>query len=356
MRIDEMQQEMVLKKNTTFYHPAIDRLRLILMFFMCIHLFGFPTSFGGFVRQFCGFVPIAFFILSGYLVLWDSGNRSAQIARTIKRTAIVFLVLAVVYFVMNIFYYYLRGVNVFSAFRSLRFWFNFLVMNVWQFDIGTAIWYVQSLLYAYIIIYFLEKWNLLRFDWLIAAILIVLTVCTGELAGVIRWNIAGYQYIPGNFFTRALPYILLGNFIHRNINAFRKVKRTWYRCGIACGIALMLGEVLLLAYIGKSGYYSHLLGMPVVAVSVCMLALSDTFHEQGFEAELGMSRWHINCIYYICQPVSIGVVFVLSILGEFTAGIVNYIGIITFFLCFGIAWLISYINRIFSRKKKKNHE
>lgn len=53
--------------KTKHYYPGLERLRLILMLLMCIRLFGFPTAIGGWVEQFCGFVPIAFYILSGFL-------------------------------------------------------------------------------------------------------------------------------------------------------------------------------------------------------------------------------------------------------------------------------------------------
>ena len=335
-----------------YFRPSIKRLRIILMFFMCINLFGFPTAFGGFVQTVCGFVPLAFFILSGYLVLREGENRSEQIVRAIKRCAIVFAVLAVVYFAMNFFYYRMQGVNIFSAFASKRLWFNFVVLNVWPFDIGGAIWYVQALLYAYIIIYFLDKWNLLRFDWLIAAVLIVFAVVTGELAGVIRWEFLGYYYIPGNFFTRALPYVLLGSFMHRNMKRLGRVWRLWYLCGILGGMILTVVEILLLGYLGVPGYYGHLIGMGVTAVSVCMLAFQDDFPEPGFEAILKMSRWHINCIYYLCQPVSIGVVLLLSVAsGATLADSVGFIGIVTFIICFFLAWLIAYLSRMVFKRK-----
>ncbi len=88
--------------KTKHYYPGLERLRLILMLLMCIRLFGFPTAIGGWVEQFCGFVPIAFYILSGYLVLRESEHRSKRIVRAIKRTAIVFGVMTVVYFIINL--------------------------------------------------------------------------------------------------------------------------------------------------------------------------------------------------------------------------------------------------------------
>lgn len=337
----------------TYYRPSVKRLRIVLMFLMCIKLLGFPTALGETIQTVCGFVPMAFYILSGYLVLRKSQNRSKRIARAIKRSAVVFVVMAVAYFVINFFYYRMSDTNILSVLKTKRFWFDFLVMNVWQFDIGSVIWYVQALLYAYIIIYFLDKLKLLKYDWLIAAVLLLLTVLTGEFSGIFQWNIAGYTYIPGNFFTRALPYVLLGSFIHRKMNVLGAVRRTWYRLAIAVGIVLILAETMILDSLGVSGYYGHLLGYGVIAVSVCIPVFQNYLPEPGFEETLGMSRWHINCIYYFCQPVSIVVAFALSALGtEALSAGKGFIGIITFLICFGIAWLIAFIGRTFFKKHK----
>ncbi len=345
------------QKKAIYYRPSIKMLRIILMFFMCINLLGFPTAVGGYVQTICGFVPLAFFILSGYLVLRESENRSKRIVRAIKRCAIVFAALAVVYFAINFFYYQALGTNIFSAFASKRLWFNFVVLNVWPFDIGGAIWYVQALLYAYIIIYFLDKWNLLKFDWLIAVVLIVFTVVTGELAGFIRWEFLGYTYVPGNFLTRAMPYVLLGSFIHRKMERLATVWRLWYLCGVFVGIALTVGEILPLGYLDVPGYYGHLIGMGVTAVSVCMLAFQDYFPEPGFEAILDMPRQCINCIYYLCQPVSVGISLLLSAAGkELFAMSVGFMGVITFIVCLFLAWLISRIGLLFLMRKENGKE
>ena len=331
--------------------PGFERLRIILMFFMCIDLFGLPTTAGELIRTMCGFVPIAFFILSGYLVLRDDDDRPARILRGIKRTAIVFGVLFVVYFVMNYFYYRQQGANILPVFSEWRFWFNFLVMNVWQFEIGNAIWYVQALLYAYIIIYFLDKWKLLKYDRLIAAVLLLITVLTGEFAGIFKWNVAGYTYLPGNFLTRALPYVLLGAFLHRKMKTFGAVRRLWYRLAIVGGIILTIIEPIILGTAGVPGYYGHLLGYGVVAVSVCMLAFKDN-KESGFESTLKMSRWHTNCIYYFCQPVSFLVALIMSRLDkEIIANLIGFVGIIVFIISFGLAWLVAYIGRTYFKKK-----
>ena len=356
------------------FYPSLDRLRIILMFLMCINLFGFPTAFGGMVRTLCGFVPIAFYIISGYLVLQDNEHlpplllsssfftdrpvirqndtRSKRIARAVRRSAVAFAVLAVAFFLINFFYFRSSGVNILPAFKDARLWFNFLALNYWPFDIGSIIWYVQSMLYAYVIIWFLDKWKLLRFDWLISLLLIIVAVLSGELAGVLPINIFGYTYFHGNFINRALPYILLGGFIRRKMDKLGGVARIWYVVGIVIGSIMTVAETVILAHFGVPGYYGHLIGMAVVAFSVCMLAFQDCAPIPGFEAVFGIPRGCLDMIYYIAQPVSIGLTMLLAKLDtEIVAAAIGFVGITVFIVCFLAVWLISLAVRFLNRNK-----
>lgn len=353
-----MENTIEIKENVTgesvkYYFPIIERLRLILMLPLCIYLLGFPTSYGETVKVYFGFVPIAFYIISGYLVLIEAPNRRERIVRAIKRSAAAFAVLAIIYFIINVLFYKYGSIDFTSFFRSKRFWFNFIFLNVWHFPIGTSLWYIQSLLYAYIIIYFLEKFNLLRFDWIIAAVCLVIAVCGGELCGIFKFDISGYNYLPGFFLTRALPYILLGGFIFRNMEFFGEMPRITYIIGVPGGFLLMFLETLFLNTFNIPGYYGHLIGMPITAMSICILA----FQEQGFypEAEfrLGFNRWETNTIYYICEPL--GTVIALMISNMFGveafAKANGYISIITFVCGFCLAFVLSRI-RISGEKRK----
>ncbi len=341
-------------KREEYYRASIDRLRIILMAFMSIDLFGFPTKFGRYVQIISCFAPIAFFILSGYLVLRPDKNRSARIVRTIKRTAVTFGVLAVVYFGLSFLYYRQQGIDVMPLLENKRLWFEFLVMNVWPFKIGSAIWYVQSLLYAYIILYFLDKWNLLRFDLPIALLLILLTVFTGELCGVFPWSIAGYSYIPGNFLTRALPYVLLGGYYHRNVEQYSDSHWARYVCGGVIGVVLAVFEILLLGSQGVPGYYGHLIGMPLIAVSLCKPAFLSSSDQVGVERFFYDPRRNINWIYYLCQPVGVFITLTMSEMGNhILEDLGGLVGIFTFAVCFCIALLISAIDKQRNKKKKR---
>ena len=334
------------------YKPALKSLRLVLMCLLCVQLFGLPTALGSFVQQVLGFVPLAFYLISGYLVLRDDKDRPARIRRTIKRTAIAFGSMTVVFFLLNLLYYRFLGGNILPSLGKFSTWFNFLILNVWQYDIGSSIWFIQGLLYAYLIILLLDKWKLLKYDWIIALILLIPTLLTGELCGLIGFNIAGYSYIPGNFLTRALPYLLFGSFLHRKLRFFSYVKTIYWFVGILTGIVLIFAEMLLLSRIGAPGYYGHLIGMAIIALSLCIPVFLKR-PKEGDEQPRGMSRQDINLIYYICEPVyfAISMLLILNLNTEDFLYLFQWIGPITFLVCLTIAWLFSLIRRRISESK-----
>lgn len=357
-------------KSVKYYRPSLERLRIILMGLICIYLYGFPTKFGDFIQTVCGFVPLAFYIISGYLVLRQSENRSKRILRAIKRSAVAFVTMTVVFFILSYIYNLNQGVNILPSLQTKDFWYNFIFLNVWPFEIGKALWYVQALLYAYIIIFILDKLKLLKFDWIFFSVLLIITVFGGEFNGLFPWNIKGYTYIPGNFLTRALPYILLGAFIHRKAGFFRKISRTAYVVGFVCGIVLIALEQLVLAMLGYDGYYGHLIGMGVMAFSVCMIAIKAE-NKSGFEERLGLKRGYTNIIYYINAPVCMMFVLLIPQMRKiFEQSVIDnffsYISIVTFVISFFTAWVIANLSKRIKikirilrekrRKKKKKNE
>ena len=262
---------------------TIERFRLFLMFCACIRLVSMPSQFATIADAVLGFAPLAFFVLSGFLVLADPVDRLHRIARAIKRTAIAFGILLVVYAGLNLLIYRAMGINILTdilpAFGSSRLWINFGLLNVWPLDIGSVIWYVQALLYSYIILYFLCRLKLLRFDWVIVAVLFVFALLFGEFCGILNIDLFGYQFFPPNFFNRALPYVLLGGIMARTAPGWAFRKPILPQIGLIAGVVLIIFEPVLLYLVNASGYYEHMIGMGVIAVSACFLVLQRVIHK-----------------------------------------------------------------------------
>ncbi|MCR4731182.1 MAG: acyltransferase [Saccharofermentans sp.] len=247
-------------------------LRLILMLFVCFWAFGCPEP-TGIVTTLSGFATPAFFILSGYYVLENKREvRMEKTLRKIKRSALCFAIIFFIYLAINIVVIFLHYTSFTFSKRAL---FNFVVLNLWPLKIGDNIWFIQALLYAYLVIFIADKLKLMKYYKIFLAVLIVIMLLTGEFAGAIRFDtILGYPYIPGNWLTRALPYILIGRLMREKKKSLMKVKIWKYLIAFVVGGGLVMLELLILGWAGVLRYDGHMIGFGVMAVALCGLAIS----------------------------------------------------------------------------------
>lgn len=247
-------------------------LRLILMLFICFWAFGCPEP-TGIVSSLSGFAIPAFFILSGYYVLDTKREvRMEKVLRKIKRSALCFAFVFLFYVLLNVPVLLLN--HMVLAF-SKRMIFNFLVLNLWPLPIGDNIWFIQAMLYAYIVIFILDKLKLMKFYRILLVILFIFMLLTGEFAGVIHFsNPLGYAYIPGNWLTRALPYILLGKLLRDKKKTLMNIKFWKYLIAFVVGGGLVILELYLLSVTNTLRYPGHMIGFAIMAVAVCGLSIS----------------------------------------------------------------------------------
>jgi len=246
-------------------------LRIILMLFICIWAFDCPDP-SGIVRTLSGFAIPAFFILSGYYVLDNKRTvRLEKTLRKIKRTALCFAIVFLFYLAINVSFMLLFHMTIEITKRKV---FEFVVLNLWPLLVGDNIWFIQAMLYAYIVIFVLDKLKLLRFYKIFLVVLILIMLLTGELAGAMRFNIFGYHYISGNWLTRALPYILIGRLLREKKKSLMKTQFWKYLIAFFVGGGLVFLEIMVLGMIGVLNYKGHLIGFGVMAVAVCGLAIS----------------------------------------------------------------------------------
>ena len=289
-------------------------LRLILMLFICFWAFGCPEP-SGVVTSLSGFAIPAFFVLSGYYVLDNKRDvRLERIVRKIKRTALCFAFVFLFYAAINV---VLILLHLMKFTFSKRMLFEFVVMNLWPFEIGSNIWFIQAMLYAYIIIFVLDKLKLLRYYKIFLIILFLIMLLTGEFAAIIRFNNPlGYPYIPGNWLTRALPYILLGRLMREKKTSLMKIQFWKYLIAFVIGAVLVLAEIFGLVLLRSLSYEGHMIGYGIMAFAVCGLAISIPIESANrvihFDSAIS------GLIYVLMNPVYYGIrIFVTSISPDF---------------------------------------
>ncbi len=330
---------------------SLDILRLVLLVLVSINVFGTRGGLIGWAAEvLSGCASIAFFVISGFLVLTDDGDAEARIVRCIKRTALTFGIMLVLYFGINAAFYAWGGmdITVLTPFDSKRFWFEFLVLNVWPYDIGGIIWYVQALLYAYILIWLLYKLNLMRWDWLWFLLLFAFTVVTEELTGLLGFFPLRYAYLPACFLTRALPYLLLGGLLRRLLPLLSRVRPLVYLIGIGVGVVLCFAEIDLFARNGWLMNIHHLIGMPVIAFCLCALCALIAYCDVPILYYLAdHARLYLSLIYILLHPLGVGLaVACLAVAPALFDGLQNWMWAVAFAICFGLAVLIGWLRDV----------
>lgn len=318
--------------NKISYGYGADRLKLLLMPAVCVLSFSLPGTLGSAMRDLCRAAPLAFYILCGFFVLTeDEEDRHRKLHRAIRSTGIFFLVLALFYLGLNALILTLHGVAWLESVLTKRVLFNFAVLCIWPFQPGECIWFIQSLFYAWLLLWLFDlRGHLpsLILPLFIAATIIMLLV--GEFAGLIHLNLLGYTYIPANAVTRALPYLLLGALLRRRSERLFLTNPLIWGGLLALGVILALSETLLLSYTGKLVYAGHTIGYGVMALALCCIALVHPEEELG-----GMFR-HARClarfIYAFHQPVGFLISLLLPLFGGRIASVVLSFGGISVFV------------------------
>lgn len=299
MEIENNETELL--RGARFYLPSIKKMRLFVMICAILYTYGTYDVIRDINTLLFGFAFPALYIACGFVVLRDSPNMERRLLRAIGRTAICFAVMFAFNLVMSLI---VEQAGTIQLLHSKKFWVDFLLLNICSLPVGSTIWFVQALLYAYIIIYVIYKLKLLNLDIYLAVLCLAVTLISGELSVVFGFKFLGHYYLGGNFLTRALPYLLIGHFIQRKFDFFSKsldLIRHIYL--LAFGIVLTVGEYLALYLTGYKGYIGHLLGMGVIAVAVFLFAVYS--EDKGILLELlqDISRYELMIPYFICSPV-----------------------------------------------------
>ena len=246
------------------YFYSFDTLRVICILMLTLSAFGLPFRFLNYARPFLTCANGILFTLYGFIVLRDGADLRKNIRHCVK----VFIILFAVYGLITMGYLYVLYGRPFMYFNKHGI-FNFVVLNFWGEDICSTIWYVQSVMYALIILWLLRRFKDL--DWLLCIVLFVFSILIGELASVIGFKFIGNDYIPGNFLTRTIPYMLLGRLLRRNYGRISAGKRIPVLL-ITVGIVLSVLEFFILLSSGKLGYTGHFIGFILIAAGVCLWA------------------------------------------------------------------------------------
>lgn len=315
-------------------------LRIVLLFLIVFTDYGKYVPYFSLATPFFGFAEGTLFAIYGYLVLRSDNDLKQNIIHTLK----VFMIFFAVDLVLSIGYMWLRYGTPFGYLTG-RTIFNFVVLDYWWSEFGSHIWYIQSVLYSLIIIYVLKKLGI--FEKLCVPLCIVLFVIaffTGEGAGLIQFKVLDYSFLPGNFFTRTLPYMLLGRIIHKHKRIITSIPDWGTALLLLVGVLLNIGELLLLVRLKKAVYYGHLMGF--VMITVALLVWGINHHKVGVGAVNAPALFKI--MFYSFNPVAeIYIVLLLHVVQDVTTYRLGLIAqpAVVLFLCFFLPMCLIYMKK-----------
>lgn len=212
--------------TTKKYNYCLDFLKGIACMFVVFMHCEFPGITGIAVQAISRFCVPFFFMVSGYFCFRPLVQQSdIQNAAIVNRSGCNSLIIkkkvthiAKITFYASLFYLafvllqqlFFHNQNFTITWLAL---FNWVVFNVPKVVAGQY-WFLFALLYAYIFYGLLEKLNLRKFSYILAAVMFVVYVIMAQGMHLVGIGIPNHIY--RNWLVEAFPYFMLGHWIHEN--------------------------------------------------------------------------------------------------------------------------------------------
>ena len=264
-------------KKQKYY--SIELMRIIAAFTVVYMHFDMPGRVGRQLHAYACFSVPFFFMVSGYFVLGDMGMGREQLQQKIlknfKNILRIFLYAVIAYAFIDVMWLLYQHKSVFEILLRKRTLFSFVFLNEWPFEICGPIWYLHALVYAYAILYFMCRKNLMKYDTVIMIVLLILNSVLGEFSRVFPVNILGYTVIKGNFFTRALPYLLVGRTVRKYEKYLLHISNKVLIFIMITSLLCVTAEYYILNNLGFLDYKGHFLGNGFFVLALFVFLLKN---------------------------------------------------------------------------------
>ena len=286
-------------------------------------------------------VPL-FFMVSGYFCYGEDRELvEKKLPSKIKRIFWINFGGCFYYFVMQMAIAVFGDSHGNSADVIERFWLLFnrnkmvdwLVFN--QDPFVNIMWFTSALLYCYILFWIINHFNLYRVSYGLIPVLIVIHLLMGNVMVMFGMEINKLYY--RNFLLFGLPFVLLGNWLHKNQDSIIK-KVTIKKCQMIFWIGLILGIAEWFVEGRRELYFGTLL----VLISIFLLSIHQP--EEKEKSFLTKTGEKYSLFIYVVHYSLIVVMERFSDKLIMSGSMVYYIyGFVRPFLVFGICWAAAYM-------------
>lgn len=209
------------------YNYCLDFIKGLACIFVVLMHCEFPGMTGVAVQAISRFCVPFFFMVSGYFcfrtllqqtdsknvtaVNGGGGYNSLIIKKKILHITKIALYASLFYLAFALLQQALFHNHDFSVTKvQVASW---LVLNK-PFIIAGHLWFLFALLYAYIFYGLLERFNLRKFAYILAAVMFVVYICLAQGAHLAGFHVPNPFY--RNWLVEAFPFFMLGHWIHEN--------------------------------------------------------------------------------------------------------------------------------------------
>lgn len=262
------------------------------------------------------FCLLLFFMISGYYCYSDDREQlQNKIPIKIKKTSFLCLKYTVIYAVFelliipwmygqNVLDYVIQRVGEIFTIENIL---NFIAFNKTIF--GGVLWYLFAMLYCYILMLFINKYNLYKIAYILVPILLGIHL-------IVRGYIQRFGVIPEeqnityfrNYIFMGFPFFMIGNYIHKNENMLiHKMKNKTLIIIALLGIIFSCGERYFVAL-------EVFVGSIVAAIALFIYAIQNP-KEKKWAWLCVIGEKYSDRIYYYHMIMSSVILRIYGILG-----------------------------------------
>lgn len=249
----------------------------------------FPNGFGVFMTNLAQFAVPIFFMISGYFAY--NVNRNVLKRRALKITKIT--IWATSFFSLCRILFLIKDGELNLWLLQLadwKVWMGLLILNDFDFIKAGHLWFLPALIYAYVVLYIVEKRGWYLFFYKILPCLFSVLLLVG-----IYISMHGYSYHWGANILSSLPFVLMGHYIASNA----RFRECWSNHMLIVfsilGILLVCGGQFFewMTYLWGVGTVVYSISLFLLAVNNPRVRLSEKIESLGDKYSLYIYIFHL---------------------------------------------------------------
>lgn len=216
MKTNITREVKILKTGDFQRNNSLDFLKGVACIGVVLIHVTFPGVVGAVLSKLSTFAVPLFFMISGYYAYDKNGCAQSKIKRRTVRILKIFLCSLFLYVPYRMFRMYELG--------QLNLWLentlnagtlvNAIAFHSYGFIGAEHLWFLTALLYTYLLMFFMEKYDLHKLSYKLLPVLFALNVLGG--IGIIgAWG--------NTFLIRAVPFFILGNYMAYKPQSVQKI-------------------------------------------------------------------------------------------------------------------------------------